>query len=149
VLTSQLELVLPRDRSSGAHKATACLRAATGSADSASGCLDTLESSLLAFTTPRPAYSHPAANIRKTSWLTVTWLLTQRRLTSPAQASPLWPEFCQHSSSELHLTIPHWLLHTLPVHLYALLLTPINICYRNLCDCLSVLLELTSHTIKI
>jgi hypothetical protein len=138
-LVSQSELLLPQDRSSGVHTATASLLAATPSADSASGHLDPLGS--------LPPYSQ----------LSVTWLMAQGRPMSLARASPLQWEVRQHSSGEPCLRVmalfraPQYLTcyHTLclPAHLYNLLLTAINICYRNLCGCLAMLLESTSHKV--
>jgi hypothetical protein len=159
MLTSQWALLLSQDSSSAARTAAVSLREVTLSADSASSHTDPLGSPSLVLTALRPARSHLAANTRKTSQLTVIWLLMQGTPTSLAKASPLWPELCQHSSSTLRLRVtallrtPQYVTsyHTLclPAHLYTFLLTAINICYRNLRGCLSMLLEPTSHTINI
>lgn len=78
-LTSQLELLLPWDSSSGARIATASHRAATPSANSTSGRLDPLGSPLLALTALRLARSHLTARARKTGQLAVTRMLMQGR----------------------------------------------------------------------
>jgi hypothetical protein len=117
----------------------------------------------------RPARSYPAADTRKTSWLAVAQLPTQRRPAgsqSPGRwrkvdqrASPLRLEFCQRSLGAPclrymalfrgHDTLPVT-AHSacLPAHPYTLL-TAINTCYRNLCGCFSVLPEPTTHTDKV
>jgi hypothetical protein len=119
-----------RDSSSGAHTATASLLAATLSADSKSGCLlvDPLGSPPPVLTTPWPAAK-------------------QGGPVSLAQASLLQPVLSRHSSGMPCLRVmallraPQYLTSyrtlCLPAHLYALLLTAINICYRNLCGHLS------------
>jgi hypothetical protein len=139
-LTCQSELLLPRDSSSGAHTATASLRAGTPSADSASSRLDgrdPLQSPSLSPTALRQARSHPAADARYTD--------------EPARCGRSFAGFHRaHPALELrpfqgpkHLTGYHTLC--LTALLYTILLTPINICYRSLSDCLSVLHDTTSH----
>jgi hypothetical protein len=100
------------------------------------------------------ARSCPAADAEKTDQLAVIWLLMQGRLTSQPAAPEVLLTFIGHSVLELQPfsgpTTPHWLPHTLPaclpVCLY-ILLTAINICYRNLHGCLSMLLEPTPHIV--
>jgi hypothetical protein len=121
-LLSQSEPLLPRDSSPGVHTATASLIAATPSADSASGLPPVL-------TALRLLLSHPAVDARKIA-------------VASTQASPLWPEPCQQSSGVPCLRVmtlfkaPQYLTGyctlCLPARLYTLLLTAINICYRNL-----------------
>jgi hypothetical protein len=106
------------------------------------------------FTTQRPAHNH--------------WAATQGRQPTLAQASPRWHKLCPASIRcawpqtyghfqghdltnyyTLCLKGPQYLTGyrtlCLPAHLYTLL-TTINICYRNLCGCLSMLPDSTSHT---
>jgi hypothetical protein len=119
MLVEQSELLLPRDRSSAAHTATP-------SADSKSSCLDSLGSPLPALT----PYGR----------LAVTWLLTQGRQPSLARASLLRPELHWHSSGTPCLRVIYftgYLTLCLPARLYTLLLTAINICYRDSCGCFS------------
>jgi hypothetical protein len=84
---------------------------------------------------PRPIGEVHHQRLSHYSWLAVTWMLTQRRLLSLAQASSLRPELCWHSSSmpclrdmalfraSQYLTSYHMLC--FPAQLYVLL-TAIN-----------------------
>jgi hypothetical protein len=79
-------------------------------------------------------------------WLAHSHLAAEEgRLPSLKQASPLWLELCRHSSGvPCHIVMAllrapqyrtGYRTPCLPARLYALLLTAVNICYRNLRGC--------------
>jgi hypothetical protein len=129
------ELLLPWDSSFVVHTATMSLLAATLSADSPSGHLDSLGSPPPVLTALWLARSQPAADARTTNVPSAS----QPAAAGIHQAHPalqLWPftsPVIAHSAC-------------LPAHLYTLLLTAINICFRNLHGCSSMLPEQTSHS---
>jgi hypothetical protein len=125
---------------------TATITAATLSADSESGHLDGLDP----LGSPLPALIPPYGR------LAVTRLHMKGKSLHRAQASPLGPELRWYSPDVSCFKVtalfraPQYLTGyrtlCLPARLCTLLLTAINICFTNLCGCLSEYRNPTSHT---